>query len=198
MHKLVLFAALALCSLSLAACGAQPAASQPNASQTQTASQSTASQTAGSGLFSSFSAVDLDGNAVDASVLTGKKLTMVNVWATYCGPCLREMPDLGALSTQYADKDVQVIGIVLDAFDGETSIPSQVEVAKEIIAQTGADYLHLTPSKEMFESTLRDVSAVPTTFFVDASGNVLGEPYLGARSAGEWQQMIDGLLADRN
>ena len=51
--------------------------------------------------FSVFSTTDLEGNAVDQSILEGYDLTLVNVWATYCTPCLEEMPDLGSLAAEY-------------------------------------------------------------------------------------------------
>ncbi len=66
------------------------------------------------GILSSFSATDLDGNAVDESIFSSSKLTMVNIWATFCGPCIGEMPDLGLLNEEYASEGFQVVGIVAD------------------------------------------------------------------------------------
>ena len=59
-----------------------------------------------------FTATDLDGNHVDQSIFTGRKLTMINIWATFCGPCLGEMPTLGVLHQEYQDRGFQVVGIV--------------------------------------------------------------------------------------
>ena len=48
--------------------------------------------------FSNFTAADLEGNAVDGSVMREAELTVLNIWATFCGPCIEEMPGLGELS----------------------------------------------------------------------------------------------------
>ena len=51
-----------------------------------------ASASAASAAPAAFTTQDLAGSAVDQSIFTGHRLTMVNVWATYCGYCLKEMP----------------------------------------------------------------------------------------------------------
>ena len=60
-----------------------------------------------------FSAKDIDGKNVSEKVFADSKITMVNVWGTFCGPCIREMPDLGVLNKKYGD-DFQIVGIVID------------------------------------------------------------------------------------
>lgn len=55
-----------------------------------------------------------NGNDVDKSIFTDKKLTMVNVWGTYCGACIEEMPDLQEIYTEMKNKGVNVVGIVMD------------------------------------------------------------------------------------
>ena len=60
-------------------------------------------QTDGSSI--SFQTTDLDGNAVDSKDLFAKnKITMINIWGTYCGPCVEEMPEIEVISKEYADK----------------------------------------------------------------------------------------------
>lgn len=147
------------------------------------------------GILSSFKATDLDGSAVDAAVLSRAKLTMVNVWATFCSPCIEEMPDLGKLSASYTDKGVQIIGVVADAADTNgVLIKSMVDTAKEIVGITGANYLHLLPSEDLNKQLLGQISAVPTTIFVDAGGKQVGETYVGSRSGEDWAAVIDELL----
>jgi len=82
-----------------------------------------------------FEATDLEGNAVSSDVFAQSKLTMLNVWATYCGPCLNEMPELDELATEYDGADFQLIGIISDVMEGEDQ--SQ---AKSLVQETGADY----------------------------------------------------------
>ncbi|MCI8811517.1 MAG: TlpA family protein disulfide reductase, partial [Oscillibacter sp.] len=52
-------------------------------------------------IFITFEGTDLDGNTVSQEIFSQSKLTMVNVWATYCNPCLSEMPGLGELAAEY-------------------------------------------------------------------------------------------------
>ena len=101
---------------------------------------------------------------------------MVNIWATYCGPCLNEMPELGELSQEYADKGVQIIGIPIDTIDtyGKPD-QAQINTAAELASQTGADYTHILLSEDLANGYLKNVMAVPTTVFVDSDGNVVGQ-----------------------
>ncbi len=149
----------------------------------------------GDGILSSFSAESLEGEICDQSVLKGKKVTMVNVWGTFCGPCISEMPDLGKLHEKYADSGFQVVGIAVDITDMNLNkIPKKVAEAKEIVETTGADYLHLIPSSSLNDALLADVQAVPLTVFVDENGNQIGTEYLGSRSMAEWESIIVALL----
>lgn len=138
-----------------------------------------------------FKTTDLDGNEVTQEIFSNADLTMINIWATYCNPCLGEMPDLGALAEEYADQGVQIVGILMDVYDQNWEVvQSQVDLAKEIIKETGANYLHLMPSTDLIYAKLRYVQAVPETIFVDKEGNLVGESCLGARPKGRWEEEI--------
>lgn len=144
-----------------------------------------------------FAATDLDGNRVDQSIFAGHKLTMINIWATFCGPCLGEMPTLGVLHQEYQDRGFQIVGIVTDTMEQDGSISqSQVAVAKEAVEKTGAAYLHLLPSNDLFDAVLNQVYSVPETIFVDEYGKQVGKSYSGARTKAQWRKIIDGLLAE--
>jgi len=149
------------------------------------------------GTLSSFTTFDLYGRLVEESVFADKKLTMINIWATFCGPCLNELPDLGEISREYADRDFQIIGIAVDTTDnkGLYSI-TQIDTAKGIVQTTDSGFLHLLPSESLNEAKLNGVMSVPETIFVDAQGNLVGKSYIGSRSGEEWKQIIDQLLAD--
>ena len=148
------------------------------------------------GTLASFRATTLDGKPVDESIFADNQLTMINIWATFCGPCLREMPELGELSESYQSRGVQIVGIVADAgVPGADSFMSQVELARQLVQQTGANYLHLLPSDDLIKAKLATVSSVPETIFVDSKGNLVGESYIGSRSGADWSQIIDTLLA---
>ena len=85
---------LLACLLLLAGCTRQTPADQPAAGTEGTSQAADARRP----LLGSFTAQDLEGNTVDQSILADHKLTMVNVWATFCTPCLSEMPELGSSS----------------------------------------------------------------------------------------------------
>lgn len=181
MRRIGIFLLLAVLMISLCACAAETA--QPE-------------QEVPAGILSAFTATDLQGNAVDQTVLQESKLTMVNVWATYCSPCISEMPDLGELAVQYADRGVQVLGLVSDAQNADGSVAaSQVQLAADIVAETGADYLHIIPDTGL-SGLMGQITAVPTTFFVDETGRQVGGTYLGAKSLEDWTLVVEQLLEE--
>ena len=165
---LILIAALCLL---LTACGQAAPEASPDA-----AAASDAAQTAG--ILSNFSTTDLDGNSVDQSVFADHKLTMVNVWATFCGPCISEMPELGTLASEYADKGMQIVGLVSDVTDSDGNL----------------DEAQLSLAREGLYGLLSQVSGVPTTLFVDSEGKQVGTAYIGAKDLDGWKAVADELL----
>lgn len=147
------------------------------------------------GSFSKFTAVDLNGKKVDESIFKGKKVTMINIWATFCGPCINEMPDLNRLHQEYADKDFQIIGIVCDvSYRNDSYDASLYNDALAVVESTGATYKSLLPSKSLEIIKLREVYSVPETIFVDETGNIIGDSYIGSRSYENWKAIIDSIL----
>ena len=140
--------------------------------------------------FPAFEGKDLDGNAVDSSILSEAKLTVLNVWATYCTPCVNEMPDLETLSQNYKDKGVQVVGLVADVFDDE----EKKAEAKEILSATGVTYVNLLPDTVLDDSLLYDITGTPTTLFLDSEGKIL-KIVEGTRDLDALTEMVDELLA---
>ena len=152
----------------------------------------TAQAEAGGGL--AFETTDLEGNAVSAADLfSAHKLTMVNIWGTYCGPCVGEMPDLEVLNARLAEKDCAIIGIVCDVRgSGDTKT---IGIAKDIISQTGVTYLNLLPWETFWDELPAEF--IPTTYFVASDGQVVGEAAVGARGADEYEALVDELLAEK-
>ena len=147
-------------------------------------------------VFEDFTAQDLDGNPVDESIFADCDVTMINLWGTFCGPCLQEMPDLGEIADEYADKGFQIVGICTDAvnLDGEI-LEDVVETAKADAQETGADYLHIVPVGERFADLVPRVTGVPTTIFVDSKGQQIGLADIGAKDKDAWIQVIEEKLA---
>lgn len=139
-------------------------------------------------IFVTFTATDLWGNTVSQDVFSQSKLTMVNVWATYCNPCLQEMPGLGELAAEYDAGEFQIIGIVSDVREGEDQ-----GLVETLIQQTGADYPHLLANNSIDDAFLAGVSGVPTTFFFDQEGMYLGG-VVGSAEKSAWEELINGLL----
>lgn len=195
----MLAAALSL-TLLLSACTQSDSSGAPSPAPSSSAdtTQSSAGTDSESsvGILSSFAAEDLDGNSIDQSILEGHTLTMVNVWATFCTPCISEMPELGELAEEYADKGVQIVGLISDVLDRDGSVSeTQLDTAREIVSSTGADYIHIIPSADLY-GLLYQITSVPTTFFVDETGAQVGTAYLGAREKDDWTVIIDEMLAE--
>lgn len=140
-----------------------------------------------------FDATTTDGEALTSDCLAQSKLTMINIWATYCNPCLSEMPDLGELAASYDAADFQMLGIVSDVM--EDADEADIAYAQELITETGADYSHLLLNESLYVNLVGAVDAVPTTFFVNQEGEVLGY-VVGAQTKEVWEELINELLAE--
>lgn len=140
-----------------------------------------------------FEAQDIEGNTVSASVFSESKLTMVNVWATYCNPCLEEMPGLGELANEYDSEKFQIIGIISDV--QEDADQETTELAAGLIEQTKANYPHLLLNESLYYALLTDVMAVPTTFFIDENGVIL-DTVMGSMEKSLWEEKINTLLEE--
>ena len=137
-------------------------------------------------------AVTTEGTSISSEVFSNAKLTMVNVWATFCAPCINEMPALGEIANSYDAADFQMLGIVSDAVEDDETMLAD---AKEIIEETGADYPHLLLNEQLYMNLVGASDSVPTTYFLNRKGEVLG--YLvGAQSKEVWEEIIDGLLEE--
>ncbi len=166
-----------------------------SAGLSDTDTEASAERPGSGGIFSNFEALDINNNKVTQTIFSGKKLTMVNIWATFCGPCIREMPDLKVLSEEYSDQDFQVVGIPVDVTDRKGTVNEELlAAAREIITKTGANYVHILPSKSLLQAKLNQVSSVPETVFVDENGRQVGKSYLGSRTKAQWAKIIDALL----
>ena len=142
-----------------------------------------------------FEAKTIDGEAMTSDIFAQSKLTMLNVWATYCSPCINEMPDLGEIGREYDKSEFQIVGIICDVM--EISTEDEKAKARDIIEQTKADYPHLLLNDALYYNMVGASSSVPTTYFFNEKGELLG--YLvGAQSKENWESIIDGLLDELN
>lgn len=139
---------------------------------------------------------DLEGSDVAlGDLIRGQKLTLLNVWGTFCGPCIREMPDLGDLAREYADRGFGVVGLTCDILDASGNVQADVvEDALDILASTGVDYPVLILPNDLAQAL--ELMYVPTSFFVDAQGHILEGPLTGSMSGEDWRSLIEQYLAE--
>ncbi|MBZ9633453.1 TlpA family protein disulfide reductase [Clostridium sp. FP1] len=136
-----------------------------------------------------FKTKTLDGKEIDSSIFKGSKLTMINIWATYCGPCIQEMPDLQKLYEEVKGEKINVIGLVSDTPDEDNE-----ELAKKILEKKGAKFTNIIPDESIKSNILKDVSGVPTTLFVDSEGNIVGDFIVGSHSKEDYKNEIQARL----
>lgn len=144
---------------------------------------------AAAGPFGAFETQTLEGDAVTQEIFAEADLTMVNIWGTFCSPCINEMPDLGELAKEYEEKGLQMVGIISDV------TAAGDETATLIVEETGADYTHLVLSETLYYS-LSQIQVVPTTVFIDSTGKQVGYTYTGSRSKEDWAAIMDEMLQE--
>ena len=150
-------------------------------------------QAALSGAIPQFETTDLAGNAVTNEIFAGKDLTVLNVWGTYCNPCIDEMPELAAWSAEMPE-NVQLVGIVCDLASLDDA--DTLETANAICEATGANVYPSLVANETLMPLLSSVVGVPTTFFVNGEGKLVGEPIVGANVPG-CRAFVEAYLAGK-
>ena len=147
----------------------------------------------GSGSGFIFSATDRKGKPCTESIFKENKITMVNLWEPWCGPCVSEMPELQRLYNDYKDKGFMVIGVY-----SSTDMEFQVS---QVLRDANVTYpiIPYNNSFSRFQS-----GAVPTSVFFDSKGRVIdmkkstsksGVPVVvGSRSYADWEAMIKPYL----
>ena len=148
--------------------------------------------------FPAFEGKDLDGNPVKSDELfSANAVTVVNFWFTTCNPCVGELSELDALNKELAEKGGSLIGVNTFTLDGDETAISE---AKDVLAKKGATYqnVYFDSDGEAGKFTT-NIFAYPTTYVVDRSGNIVGEPIVGAitekKQAETLQKLIDQALA---
>ena len=141
------------------------------------------------GMTIEFESKDLDGNAVNSKDVFGKnKYTMINIWASWCGPCIKELPELEEINKEFEAEGCGIIGLLVDGTD-----PVGLSDAKEIIADTGVTYMNVIDNDGLAD--LLQVTGVPTTIFVDENGKIVGKTIVGADPEA-YKKVMEGLLGE--
>ena len=148
--------------------------------------------------FPAFEGKDLDGNIVNSDDLfSANAVTVVNFWFTACKPCVGELGDLDALNRELAEKGGALIGINTTTLNGDEA---SIAEAKEVLAKKGASYQNVYfDASGAAGAFIQNIFAYPTTYVVDRSGNIVGDPIMGAitekNQAEALQKLIDQALA---
>lgn len=130
-----------------------------------------------------FHTVDRAGNAADESLFAGHSLIILNFWEPWCGPCVREMPDLEKLYETYKDRGLLILGIY--------SAEEMEDRVDKVLADAGTSYpiLRYCEDFDVFAS-----GYVPTTVFLDEKGEILSELLVGSRSFSGWEELVLSVL----
>ena len=166
MKRILASALLLCCVLSLAACSSQP-----------------------KNIF--FTAQDLNGKTVYGDeVFKANKVTLINVWATWCGPCVSELPELQKIYNEYKDTGVEIIGLCVDQ-----NPQANMSTIKNTLSKAGVKYKIIFNTQEL--NDLFPAKYIPTTYFIDSNGNAVGEPIVGADPA-SYRARIELMLSKNN
>ena len=136
----------------------------------------------------SFETKDIDGNPVKSEELfAAHAVTMINLWATWCGPCKSELEELGNIHRRLAEKDAAIVGICTDADE-------KAEECRELMVKNNMTYINLLPYPEL--DVQMPTRGIPTSFFVSRDGKIMTYPIVGVPSdISEYEKTIDKMLA---
>lgn len=127
----------------------------------------------------SFTTQDITGTEVTEDIFADKDITMVNVWGTFCSPCIGEMPELGEIARDLPE-NMQIIGLVIDIMGEKSEISQEnLDLANQIAEKADAGFTHLIANED-FTDFISTITGVPSTFFVDKDGKILGKWIEGA------------------
>lgn len=137
-----------------------------------------------------FTTTDMEGNEVTEAMFADYDLTVVNIWATWCGYCVEEMPAFAEL-VEKLPENVNFVTLCTDAAD-------EPELAAQILEASGATYATLVDNEETYAQFTSLISAFPTTCFFNSEGVMVGEPIVGALledTANAYYELIMDALA---
>lgn len=120
-----------------------------------------------------FMATDLEGNPVSSEeIFAQHEITMVNLWATWCGPCVGELGELQKIHTRFQKKDCAVLGLL--------TADSDPGSAQDLMKENGITYQVVTAPEQFY--SYFPYEGVPTSFYVDRNGAFLGTKITGAQT----------------
>ncbi len=148
------------------------------------------SEPSGAGAPETLETVDLAALTARLAPAAGDKAVVVNFWATWCPPCVAEMPELEQLHGRWEDKGVRVLAIALDVALPATEVDSAAEIRAYMDAK-GFDLPALVFDGDIYELSerYRLPSAIPVTLVFDASGKEVARRE-GQGKLAEFEELI--------
>ncbi|HEX8127815.1 MAG TPA: TlpA disulfide reductase family protein [Pyrinomonadaceae bacterium] len=108
----------------------------------------------------------LDGKTLTLSSLKGK-VVVLNLWATWCGPCRREIPDFIELQKDYQGRDIEVLGITSE------DERNTAESVKEFVKEFEINYKVVWADAKAWEAFLAPRYSIPQTYVIGPDGNLI-------------------------
>jgi thiol-disulfide isomerase/thioredoxin len=131
---------------------------------------------------------DLDGNKVRLSDYQGQ-IVVLNFWATWCGPCKEELPRLGQIAQQYADRHVAFVLASIDE-------PKKLPVVRDYVAQQRVTLPVLVGASTDLLDQLSGTYVVPATLIIDQDGEIVRAINGEARQE-DVKEAVDWLLSGK-
>jgi thiol-disulfide isomerase/thioredoxin len=139
--------------------------------------------------FPEFSTKDLNGKDFDNNIFGANKVTLINYWATWCGPCRTELPDLDALNNDLKSKGASVVGVVSDAVEEKG-----LKEAQNLLKKSNLLYTNLISNSAIDRFVSSKSQYIPTSFLVDSQGYIIGEPIIGAMNKEKYLKIVTDAL----
>lgn len=137
-----------------------------------------------------FETIDSNGKKVTQDIFKKYKYTVVDAWGTFCGPCIRSLPDLEKMRANFEKQGYGVLGIVVDAKEATSERDPVLERAAKLLKEANSKMVSIAPYSEFANVIGNEISSVPTQFLVDSKGNIVSELYPGGLSEKQWLDMI--------
>lgn len=134
-----------------------------------------------------FKCTDVNGKEVSSEIFKDSKITLINLWGTWCSPCVDELPDLGKLYEKVKDKGLNVVGVVEDGMKNEENV-------KKILDKSKITFTNIIPDERFYDDFVSLCGLYPASLLVDSSGQVVGELINGARTEDEYINLIEDAL----
>ncbi|MFD2909263.1 redoxin domain-containing protein [Flavobacterium ardleyense] len=130
-----------------------------------------------------FSAPSPEGKMISLKESLGK-VTIIDFWASWCGPCRVENPNVVAIYNEFHDKGLNIIGVSLD---------KDATKWKEAIAKDGLTWTHVSNLKFWDEpiAKLYNVESIPATFILDAEGNIVAKDLRGDELKAKIKELLE-------